>query len=77
MKNTEKYKALGAKSDIERAHKIVKRLLSELCEFGFSNYFRSERGEPMPDHIAKEIAHELDKYYLKTKELPICHLLTK
>lgn len=60
---------IGAKSDIERAHKIVKRLMSELCEFGFSNYFRSERGEPMPDHIAKEIAHELDKYYLKTKEL--------
>jgi cell division protease FtsH len=60
---------IGSSSDIERAHRITKRLLTEHCEFGFENYFKSERGEPLPDHISKEIAHELNKYYLKTKEL--------
>jgi len=60
---------IGASSDIERAYKITKRLLTEYCEFGFGNYFKSDRGEQAPVHIAKEIAHELDKYYQKCKEL--------
>ena len=60
---------IGAGKDIERAHRIAKRLLTEHCELGFSNYFKAERSEPVPDYISKEIAHELDKYYLKTKEL--------
>lgn len=60
---------IGSHSDIERAHSITKRLITELCEFGFSNYLKRDRCETIPDYIAKEIAHELDKYYLKCKEL--------
>ena len=60
---------IGASSDIERANRIAKRLVSEYCEFGFENYFKPYRDEQPPLHITKEIGHELDKYYLKCKEL--------
>lgn len=59
---------MGSYSDIDKARSIVKQLLTELCEFGFSNITR-DLGSSMPTHIAKEVAHELEKYYLKTKEL--------
>ena len=60
---------IGASRDIDRAYRIVTKLLTDHCEFGFSNYFKGEKCDSIPDYISKEIAHELDKYYLKTKEL--------
>jgi ATP-dependent Zn protease len=60
---------IGASSDIERAYRIVKRLVTDYCEFSFKNYYRNDRGEPLPQHISNEVGHEMDKYYLKCKEL--------
>lgn len=60
---------IGCGSDIERAYRIEKRLLTEYCEFGFKNYMKRDRNETVPEHIAKDIAHELDKHYLKCKEI--------
>ena len=60
---------IGASRDIERAYRIAKRLVTEHCQLGFSNYYHNDRGDTIPEYIAKEIAHELDKYYQKSKEL--------
>lgn len=65
---------LGARSDIDRAYSITKRLITEYCELGFDNFFQEEKVEPIPQHIANKISHELNKYYLKTKELLSPHM---
>jgi len=64
----------GASLDIERAYRITQRLLTELCECGFQNFYNNENRNPLPENITKEIGHELNKYYIKCKELLAPHM---
>lgn len=61
----------GANSDIERAFRIARRIQSDYCECGFRNYYQRDN---IPENIHMLITHELDKYYLKSKDLIANHM---
>jgi len=58
---------VGASSDIDRAFRIVRRLLTDYCELGFSNLTRG--CDTISESTHRAITNELDRYYNKCKEL--------
>jgi len=62
---------VGASSDIERAVRIAKRLVSQYCTYSFSEYIAKYEDNPQlaiqNSHI--RVSGELDRYYQKCKHI--------